>query len=130
MVRFFIGAGRRNGVRPSDIVGAIANEAGVPGHVIGAIDIYDDFTFAEVPVQYRDQVLTGMSGATIRNREADIHLATAQDVAQRRLKRRSDAPGGAMPRRRPSGQPQKREARRSKKAGRDRQEGPDKHRRS
>ena len=42
-------AGSRAGVRPADIVGAIANEAGVPGKAIGAIDIYDDFTFVELP---------------------------------------------------------------------------------
>src|SRR5688572_24390135 len=49
MVRFFIDAGRADGVRPADIVGAIANEAGVPGKAIGAIDIYDDFTLVDVP---------------------------------------------------------------------------------
>ena len=49
MVRLFIDAGSRAGVRPGDIVGAIANEAGVPGKAIGSIDIYDDFTFVELP---------------------------------------------------------------------------------
>ncbi len=57
MVRLFIDAGSRAGVRPGDIVGAIANEAGVPGKAIGSIDIYDDFTFVELPSQFRDQVL-------------------------------------------------------------------------
>ncbi len=79
MVRFFIEAGRRNGVRPADIVGAIANEAGVPGHAIGAIDIYDRFTFAEVPAQYKQQVLEGMAGKVIRNREANIKVAIPRD---------------------------------------------------
>ena len=32
MVRLFVNAGRRNGVRPADIVGAIANEAGAGRH--------------------------------------------------------------------------------------------------
>ena len=53
MVRLFIDAGSRAGVRPGDIVGAIANEAGVPGKAIGSIDIYDGFTFVELPSQYR-----------------------------------------------------------------------------
>ncbi|MBE7468358.1 MAG: ATP-dependent helicase [Anaerolineae bacterium] len=81
MVRFFIEAGRRNGVRPADIVGAIANEAGVPGQAIGAIDIYDRFTFVDVPGQYREQVLTGMRGVAIRNREANIRIAMPRDAA-------------------------------------------------
>src|SRR6185295_5262913 len=61
MVRLFIGAGSRAGVRPGDIVGAIANEADVPGKAIGSIDIYDRFTFVEVPAQYQGQVLQRMA---------------------------------------------------------------------
>jgi ATP-dependent RNA helicase DeaD len=81
MIRFFIDAGRRNGVRPGDIVGAIANEAGVPGQAIGAIDIYDRFTFVDVPSQYREQVLAGMRHTAIRNREANIRIAVPRDEA-------------------------------------------------
>jgi ATP-dependent RNA helicase DeaD len=79
MVRLFVDAGRKSGVRPGDIVGAIANEAGIPGNAIGAIDIYDTFSFVDVPGEYLKQVLEGMSRATIRNREARIRLATAQE---------------------------------------------------
>ena len=68
MVRLFIDAGRTSGVGPADIVGAIANEAGVPGKAIGAIDIYDRFTFVEVPAEYRDQILERMVNVEIRNR--------------------------------------------------------------
>ena len=50
MVRLFMDVGRKNGLRPTDIVGAIANEAGIPGKSIGAIDIYDHFAFVEIPV--------------------------------------------------------------------------------
>src|SRR5690606_20587845 len=81
MVRLFVDAGRRAGVRPGDIVGAISNEAGVPGRAIGAIDIFDDFTFVDVPASYLDRVLEGMRGATIRSRDANVRLATAGDVA-------------------------------------------------
>src|SRR5438477_2675876 len=45
MVRLFVDAGRDAGVRPGDIVGAIAGEADIPGHVIGAIDVHSKFTF-------------------------------------------------------------------------------------
>lgn len=79
MVRFFINAGRRDGVRPGDIVGAIANEAGVPGRAIGAIDIYDSFTFVEVPAQYQEQILEGMTDTAIRNREITVQVATPRN---------------------------------------------------
>jgi ATP-dependent RNA helicase DeaD len=83
MVRLFINAGRQEGIRPSDVVGAIANEADIPGKTIGAIDIYDDFTFVDVPGRYADQVLKNLSGATIRNREINVRLATRQDIGSR-----------------------------------------------
>ena len=99
MVRLFIDAGRRSGVRPADIVGAIAGEAGVPGKEIGAIDVYDRFTFVEVPAQYRDQVLQGMAHAAIRDRPVHITLARPsggmRETPRRRAPRRRP---GAFPR--------------------------------
>lgn len=76
MVRLMIESGRRNNVHPADIVGAIANEADVPGKSIGAIDIYDDFTIVEVPAQFSQQILAAMTGTTIRGRIAKVRIAT------------------------------------------------------
>jgi len=81
MVRLFIDVGRSHGVRPNDIVGAIANEADIPGKSIGAIDIYDEFTFVDVPTQYKAQVLERMSHASIRSRATRVRLATTHDEA-------------------------------------------------
>jgi ATP-dependent RNA helicase DeaD len=75
MVRLFIDAGRRGGVRPADIVGAIVGEVGIPGKEIGAIDVGERFTFVEVPAAYKDQVLERMAHARIRNRPVRITLA-------------------------------------------------------
>lgn len=76
MARLYIDAGRSRGVRPSDIVGAIANEAGIPGRVIGAIDIYDDYTLVDVPAEYKQQVLQAMAGTRLRNQVVTIRPAT------------------------------------------------------
>ena len=38
-------------------MGAIAGETGMPGRLIGTIDIYDKFTFVEVPTEYAADVL-------------------------------------------------------------------------
>lgn len=91
MVRLFVDAGREHGVRPGDIVGAIANEADIPGRSIGAIDIFDRFTYVELPTKYRDQVIERMSDAMIRKRRANIRPATSADkapVASSKSKRR------------------------------------------
>jgi ATP-dependent RNA helicase DeaD len=94
MVRFFIDAGRSHGVRPADVVGAIANEAEVPGKAIGAIDIYDDFTLVDVPAEYQEKVLTSMDRTTIRGRDANLRLVNKRDVpAERPPKRKFSRPG-------------------------------------
>jgi ATP-dependent RNA helicase DeaD len=93
MSRLFIEVGRSAGVRPADIVGAIANEAGIPGKVIGAIDIYDDFTFVDVPSAYQDQVVSAMAGARIRNQVTNMRPATARDpVPEKRERRTPEGP--------------------------------------
>ena len=73
--RLFIGVGRRRGIRPSDIVGALAGETGIPGESIGAIEIADQFTLVEVGSQYADQVIERMRSATIKGRPVSIRRA-------------------------------------------------------
>ena len=75
MVRLFVDAGRDAGVRPGDIVGAIAGEADIPGHVIGAIDVHSKFTFVEIPSEYVDRVIERMRNVQIRSRPIVVKLA-------------------------------------------------------
>jgi len=75
MVRLFINAGRNQGARPQDFVGAIANEAGIPGRAIGAIDIFDDYAFVDIPREFIDQVLGAMRGAKIKGRPVNVEVA-------------------------------------------------------
>jgi ATP-dependent RNA helicase DeaD len=99
MVRLFIDAGRRNGLRPADIVGAIAGEADIPGNVIGSIDIYDTFTFVEIPRDLVDRVIRGMRDATIRSRAVTVKLASTRGERGERASRdRERPPRNAGPR--------------------------------
>ena len=75
MVRLFINVGRNQGARPQDFVGAIANEAGIPGRAIGAIDIFDDYAFVDVPREFVDRVLAAMRGAKIKGRPVNVEVA-------------------------------------------------------
>jgi ATP-dependent RNA helicase DeaD len=75
MTRLFIGVGRRRGIRPADIVGAIAGEARIPGESIGAIEIADQFTLVEIEDQYAEQVLRAMSRASIKGRPVQVRRA-------------------------------------------------------
>jgi ATP-dependent RNA helicase DeaD len=99
MVRLFLNAGQQGGVRPADIVGAIANEAGVPGREIGAIDIYDRFSLVEVPARYQQQIIEKMAGSTLRGRSLEIKIAGKDRVDQDDRRPRGGAAGGDRPRR-------------------------------
>jgi ATP-dependent RNA helicase DeaD len=72
MARLFIGAGRRAGVRPGDLVGAIANEAGISSRDLGAIQIADNFSLVEVPDAVAEDVIAAMRGATLRGQRVTI----------------------------------------------------------
>jgi ATP-dependent RNA helicase DeaD len=78
-VRLYINAGRQDGIRAADVVGAIANEADLRGADINNIEIHDRFTFLEVPGRYREQVLSRMAGAKIRNRPVSVTVAVPPD---------------------------------------------------
>ncbi len=75
MTRLFIDVGRTDRIRPSDIVGAIANEAGLPGKAIGSIDIYDRFSFVEVPAEHTQQVIQVLNGTTLRGKDVRVSIA-------------------------------------------------------
>jgi ATP-dependent RNA helicase DeaD len=49
MERFRIAVGRSHGVRPGNIVGAIANEAGLDSQFIGRINIFNDYSTVDLP---------------------------------------------------------------------------------
>jgi ATP-dependent RNA helicase DeaD len=71
-VRLFVGGGRRAGLRPGDLVGAITNEAHVPGSVVGAIQINDGFSLVDVEEGVADSVVAALREATIRGRRMQV----------------------------------------------------------
>jgi len=75
MTRLYIDVGRDDGVRPGDIVGAIANEAGLPGSAIGAIEQYERFSFVEVPSNEADSVMRALKRSTIRGKKVSPSIA-------------------------------------------------------
>ena len=75
MVRLFINIGKKNNAKPGDIVGAIAGESGIPGKLIGSIDMYDKYTFVEVPKEYAREVLGAMDHAKIKGKNVAVEPA-------------------------------------------------------
>ena len=75
MVRLFINVGKKQRVQAKDILGAIAGEAGIPGKTIGTIDIYDKFTFVEVPKNKAKTVIEKMKNKKIKGNKLNIEKA-------------------------------------------------------
>ncbi|MFT4104852.1 MAG: DEAD/DEAH box helicase [Lacrimispora sp.] len=75
MARLFINIGKNQNVKPGDILGAIAGESGMPGRMVGSIDMYDKYTFVEVPRDTADAVLKAMKDVKIKGK--NIHMEKA-----------------------------------------------------
>ena len=75
MVRLFINIGKKQKARPGDILGALAGESGMPGKLIGTIDMFDKYTFVEVPREYARDVLHAMQNVKIKGKSIAIEPA-------------------------------------------------------
>ena len=75
MVRLFINIGKKKNLRPGDILGAVAGDSGMPGKLVGCIDMYDKYTFVEVPKDRAMDVLHAMDHAKIKGKEINIEPA-------------------------------------------------------
>jgi ATP-dependent RNA helicase DeaD len=83
MTRLFIGAGRTAGIRPQDVVGAIAGESRLSGREIGAIEITDSFTLVEVPDSAADEVIAALRGTTIKGKKPTVRRERYEARARR-----------------------------------------------
>jgi ATP-dependent RNA helicase DeaD len=78
MTRIVVTAGDQRGVRPKDLVGAIANEAHIPGESIGAIEIREDHSLVEVPESVADKVIRALSKTTIKGQRVTARRDTGR----------------------------------------------------
>jgi len=72
VTRVYVGAGRKSGVRPGDLVGAIANEARVDSSNIGAIEIADRFSLVEVPERMAERIIDALRSSTIKGKRVTV----------------------------------------------------------
>ncbi len=72
MSRIYIGAGRKQNLRPADLVGAIVNEAKMPAAEIGAIEITDRFSLVEVPEERIVDVIAALRASTIKGKKLTV----------------------------------------------------------
>lgn len=78
MAKLHIAAGRAAGIRPGDLVGAIANEAGLDSRVLGAIEVTDKFSLVEVPREMADGIIDALSRTRIKGHKVAVRMFREQ----------------------------------------------------
>ncbi|MDH5193989.1 MAG: DEAD/DEAH box helicase [Nitrospira sp.] len=74
MARVYVGAGQAAGIRPGDLVGAIANEAKINSGMIGAIEIEERFSIVDVPEALAPRIIQQLSRSRIKGRKVSVRL--------------------------------------------------------
>lgn len=96
-VEIFFPTGKLNGVRPGDLVGALANEAGIPVNSIGRIRIFDRKAFVSVPRPIAQQVLEALPTLVLRGKSVRLSLARPETHTAYQKPDRDGGGGGARP---------------------------------
>ena len=83
MVRFRVAVGRKDGVKPGQIVGAIANEGNIESKYIGEISIFDTFTTVDLPDGMPKDTMHILAQARVCGRPLDLRIYTAEPPRSR-----------------------------------------------
>ncbi|HGY5552984.1 MAG TPA: DbpA RNA binding domain-containing protein, partial [Prochlorococcus sp.] len=76
MDRFRVEVGHRDRVKPGNLVGAIANESGLEGRMIGRIQIFDSYSLVDLPKGMPEDVFNDLKRLKVMNRELHIQRTT------------------------------------------------------
>ncbi len=74
MTTLHFNAGRTTGIRPADLVGAIANEAGLHSNMIGPIKIADQFSLVKVPEELAKGIIKAFSRTRLKGKKVTVRL--------------------------------------------------------
>ena len=113
MATYRIEVGYAHGAKPGNIVGAIANEAGIPSKLIGRIEIYDDYSTLDLPDDMTPELVQHLKGVWVAGRQLQITRdgeeapaqAPKKSFAKKGVERRlSEKPAGKKPHRKGNSQ--------------------------
>jgi ATP-dependent RNA helicase DeaD len=93
MVRLWIGLGRQAGLRPADLVGAIANEAGISAREIGGIEIADHFSLVEVSDGAAERAVQALRATSLRGQRVVVRPDRPRRAAAAHATARAPGPG-------------------------------------
>ena len=76
--RLFMTIGRTDKIQVADIVKSISSESGIPFHKIGKIDVFEKFTFVEVPKEFADNVIRSVNDVIMKGKRVKVQRAKAR----------------------------------------------------
>lgn len=69
-----IAGGRKDKIRPGDVLGALTGEAGIPGQAVGKIDIAEFSAYVTLEGNYADKALSRLSNGKIKGRKYKVRM--------------------------------------------------------
>lgn len=69
MAEVRLSIGRNDGVAPNHILGAVAGESGLPGKIMGTINIKNAYTTIDVPKKFKARIVKSLNNATVRGKK-------------------------------------------------------------
>ena len=93
--RVFLAAGKRDGIRVGDIVGAVANEAGIPGDRIGQVELFESHAIVELAADDAAKVVQALGSVSLRGRRLSARIDERSGDAPRGGDRGGDRGRGA-----------------------------------
>ncbi len=100
--RIWIGAGKKDGVTPADLVAALSRDVGMDASRIGKIEVREMFSLVEVPAAEAEEIARRLTGKTVRRREVTARLDRGGAAG------RPESRSGGKPVRRSGGPPGRR----------------------
>lgn len=76
--RLFLNIGKKDKAKPGDILGAITGETGIKGNLVGAIDMFDKYSFVDIHPDVAAKVIKKLSDAKIKKKKVNIEQASGR----------------------------------------------------
>ena len=74
-VRFHVSLGKKQGIRPGDILGAVAGECGIPGSDIGEIEVLENYSFFNAATVHKNRIIDRMEGSQIKGKDVIVEFS-------------------------------------------------------
>ncbi|MGB4439951.1 MAG: DEAD/DEAH box helicase [Sedimentibacter sp.] len=81
-VRFHVSLGKKQGIRPGDILGAVAGECDIPGSDIGEIEVLENYSFFNAAAEHQNRIIDKMEGAQIKGQDVILELSKEKKASR------------------------------------------------